>query len=88
MKNKQFINNVSHRVCTSPGSGYRFGSLYRQQAYLNKKNKKKKTSGMSSTTKENKPEREGKRTNSNKQKNLDVRYRHFFSLTLSGNKDV
>lgn len=43
---------------------------------------------MSSTTKENKPEREGKRTNSNKQKNLDVRYRHFFSLTLSGNKDV
>lgn len=48
----------------------------------------KKTSGMSSTTKENKPEREGKRTNSNKQKNLDVRYRHFFSLTLSGNKDV
>lgn len=57
MKNKQFINNVSHRVCTSPGSGYRFGSLYRQQAYLNKKNKKKPAACQAQQKKTNQKER-------------------------------
>lgn len=60
MKNKQFINNVSHRVCTSPGSGYRFGSLYRQQAYLNKKNKKKKPAACQAQQKKTNQKERGK----------------------------